>query len=116
MKKNFTQLDTGWMAPNGNFYQTKYMEHLAVADEIWRSLYGQDAVPPNNVDEKLVNIGWCEIHYLTFFEHGFLFHFERHLTEEQKQIIKPVFEKEKERILKSSRLDLEEEFESSGGR
>ena len=105
MKKNFTQLDTGWMAPNGNFYQTKYMEHLAVADEIWRSLYGQDAVPPNNVDEKLVNIGWCEIHYLTFFEHGFLFHFERHLTE-----------KEKERILKSSRLDLEEEFESSGGR
>lgn len=109
-KHKFTELDTGWMAPNGDFFRTGYMEHLAAADEIWRSIYGQNVFSPNDVDEQLVKLGWCEIHCLTFLEHGFLFHFERHLTEEQKQIIKPVFEKEKEKILKSSRLDLEEEF------
>ena len=33
-KQPFTELDTGWLAPNGDFYPCDYMEHLATADEL----------------------------------------------------------------------------------
>ena len=108
-KEPFNELNTGWLSPNGNFYPTEYMEHLAVADEIWNRLYNE--MPPNDVDRRLVNLGWCEIHCVTYLEHGFLFNYNRHLTQEQKMIIKPIFENNKHRILKSSLMDLEEELE-----
>lgn len=108
-KESFTELNTGWLSPDGDFYPTGYMEHLAVADEIWNQLYNE--MPPNDVDRRLVDLGWCEIHCVTYLEHGFLFNFNRHLTPEQRKIIKPIFENNKHRILKSSLMDLEEEFE-----
>ena len=107
-KEAFNDLKTGWMSPEGDFYPTEYMEHLATADEIWTISFGDPS--PNDVDRKLVSSGWCEIHCLTFREHGFLFNFEGHLSPEQKAVIKPVYEENKHRILKSSALDLEEEF------
>ena len=107
-KESFNELKTGWLSPGGDFYLTEYMEHLGVADEIWYELYGLPI--PNDSDRRLVNLGWCEIQCMTFMEHGFLFNFERHLTPEQKMIIKPIFEDNKQRVLKSSRMDLEEEL------
>ena len=107
-KELFNKLNTGWMSPNGDFYPAGYMEHLAVADEIWRMNYGD--FPPNDVDRQLVSFGWCGIHCVTFIDHGFLFSFNRHLTPEQKLVIKPVFEDNKQRIIESSRRDLEWEL------
>ena len=107
-KETFNELRTGWLSPDGDFYPTGYMEHLAVADEIWSSIYNNS--PPNDVDRRLVKLGWCDIKYLTFLEHGFLFNFERHLTPEQKSVIQPVFENNKPFVIDSSRMDLEEEF------
>lgn len=107
-KESFDELRTGWMSPDGDFYPTGYMEHLAVADEIWNELYNEEA--PKDVDRRLVRLGWCEIHCMTFLEHGFLFNFERHLTPEQRFIIKPVFEDNKHRLIKSNLSDLEAEF------
>lgn len=107
-KKSFNKLDTGWISPSGDYYPTGYMEHLFVADEIWKML--NNGTPPNDVDRRLVDLGWCEIHCLTYIEHGFLFNFGRHLTPEQKAVIKPVFEENIFKVLKSNVHDLEEEF------
>lgn len=107
-KESFNELKTGWMAPNGVFYPCDYMEHLITADEIWKELY-------NNkrnviVETELQNLGWCEIQCITFMEHGFLFNYKGHLTQEQKAVVKPIFENNRQRILKSSIMDLEEEL------
>ena len=108
-KEPFNELKTGWLSPYGDFYSTGYMEHLAVADEIWNQLYNE--MPPHDVDRRLVDLGWCEIHCMTYLEHGFLFNYNRHLTQEQKMTIKPIFENNKHWIIKSSLIDLEEELE-----
>lgn len=34
-KQSFTELHTGWLAPNGDFYSCDYMEHLGLADNLW---------------------------------------------------------------------------------
>lgn len=107
-KESFNELKTGWMSPNGDFYPAGYMAHLSVADKIWKMNYGE--FPPNDVDMRLVLFGWCEINFLAFIDHGFLFNFYRHLSPEQKNIIKPIFEDNKQRIVESSRRDLEREL------
>ena len=63
-KQQFDQLQTGWMAPNGDFYPC------------------------------LKKKGWVEIHMLTYLQHKWLFDFYGHLTPEQKQVIKSAFEKQ----------------------
>ena len=111
-KEPFDELKIGWMAPNGDFYPCEYMGHIPLAYEIWDEIYAKSF--PNDTygfEQKLVKLGWCEVQVVTFMEHGFLFNFEGHLTPEQKHIIKPVFENNKHRLIKSSLLDLEEEFE-----
>lgn len=111
-KKPFDKLKTGWMSPDGDFYPCEYMEHISVAYEIWDKMY-KDLFPDITclLDQKLIEFGWCEIQVITFMEHGFLFNFARHLTPEQKRVIKPVFEENKHFLIKSTLLDLEEEFE-----
>ena len=103
-KQVFTKLDTGWLAPNGDWYPCGYMEHLALADD----LIGEWS--PHS-EQTLLDLGWCEIHCVTYLEHGFLFNFKRHLTDEQIQVIRPVVEDNWDRLIKSSKWDLKEEFE-----
>ena len=111
-KEPFDELKTGWMSPDGDFYPCEYMEHIPTAYEIWDEMY-KDLFPDTtyNLEQKLIELGWCEVQCITFMEHGFLFNFARHLTPEQKRVIKPVFEDNKHRLIKSSLSDLEEEFE-----
>lgn len=111
-KEPFDKLKTGWMSPDGDFYPCEYMEHISAAYEIWDKMY-KDLFPDITclLDQKLIEFGWCEIQVITFMEHGFLFNFARHLTPEQKRVIKPVFEENKHFLIKSTLLDLEEEFE-----
>ena len=109
-KEPFNRLETGWMSPDGDFYPAEYMEHIDVADKIWSEMYKTSA--PLNVDQKLVEYGWVSIHCMTCLEHGFLFNFHKHLTVEQRAAIKPIFEENINRIIKSSRHELEDEFEN----
>ena len=111
-KEPFDELKTGWMSPDGRFYPCEYMEHISAAYEIFGEIY--NGLFPDTtylLEQKLIESGWCEIQVITFMEHGFLFNFARHLTPEQKRVIKPVFEDNKHRLIKSSLSDLEEEFE-----
>lgn len=107
-KQVFTKLDTGWLAPNGDWYLCDYMEHLALADDLWHLMYSQWEP---SCERMLLDMGWCEIHCVTYLEHGFLFNFKRHLTPEQIRVIRPVVENNWDRLIKSSKWDLKEEFE-----
>ena len=107
-KQEFKSLAPGWMSPDGDFFPAEYMEHLHVADEIWKEYFGE--VSPNDVEQQLLKKQFICIRCVTFMEHGFLFDFDHHMTQEQVRVIKPVVEDSWGRLIKSSRLDLEEEF------
>lgn len=108
--KNFTTFDTGWMDPYGRFYPCNYMEHLALADEIYREVYHVEN-PPTDTEQILLANGWCEIQIITYLEHGFLVNFRYGLTHEQIAVIKPVYSRERERVIKSNRYDIDEEIQ-----
>ena len=107
-KNDFEGLDTGWMAPDGGFYSAEYMCHLFIADEIWKEWYGEPV--PVDAEQQLMRKGWVCIRCVTYMEHGFVFDFFGHLTPEQIRAIKPIFEDESDRLIASSRHDLEDEF------
>lgn len=107
-KSIFNELKTGFMSPSGDFYETEYMEHLHIADELYESIHGSACV--SDPEEELMKERWLSIHVLTMFEHGFLFKFMGHLTSEQIKIIKPVVEDNWNRIIKTNRRELEMEF------
>lgn len=109
-KQVFNKLDTGWLAPNGDWYPCEYTEHLILADDLWESM-GQSWVP--NVEQKLLEMGWCEIQLFRFDRPYYFFHIKDHghLTPEQVHVIKPVVEDNWDMILKSNRFELKMEFE-----
>lgn len=107
-KSIFNELKTGFMSPSGDFYETGYMEHLHVADELYGSIH--DLACMSDPEEELMKEGWLSIHVLIMFENGFLFKFMGHLTSEQIKIIKPVVEDNWNQIIKSNRCELEIEF------
>ena len=110
-KQVFNKLDTGWLAPNGDWYPCDYMEHLVLADDLWKSM-GQAWVP--DVEQKLLEMGWVEIQLMRFDRPYYLFHWNYeygHLTPEQVQVIKPIVENNWNMILKSNRFELKMEFE-----
>lgn len=92
LKHRFDRLQTGWMAPNGDFYPCGYMEHIHTADRIIEAMpdeeYGSD---PENVLKKK---GWVEIHFLEYLRHKWFFDFYGNLTPEQKRVIKAAFEEQ----------------------
>lgn len=112
VKKTLNTLDTGWLSPGGVFYQTEYMEHLTVAEKLYKAIHSSESssIPPSDIDDALLRAGWCKICCVTFLEHGYLIHFIRHLTPEQKAVIKPIYEEEREKVIKSNRFDLDEEL------
>ena len=57
-KQVFNKLETGWLAPNGDWYPCEYTEHLMCADELWR-IMGQEWTP--DVEQKLLEMGWKNI-------------------------------------------------------
>lgn len=109
VKADFTELTTGFMSPTGEFYPCGYMEHLSLADEIYDELYPNTYTP--DPEGELVKNGWVAIHRLTYIDFGYIFDINRHLTNEQKAVIRPVFESNREDILRYNREILELEFE-----
>lgn len=110
-KQPFTELDTGWLAPNGDFYPCEYTEHLMLGDQLWKSI-GQPWVP--DVEQKLLKMGWLEVQLMRFDRPYYLFHWDYkhgHLTPEQVRVIKPVIENNWNMVLKSNRWELQDEFE-----
>lgn len=107
-KQVFDKLDTGWLAPNGDWYPCDYMEHLALADDLWKLMHN---VWEPDVEQKLLEMGWCKIYCVNYLEHGFVFNCNRHLTPEQIHVIKPIVEDNWDMILKANRFGLKMELE-----
>ena len=107
-KEEFKSLSTGWMSPDGDFFPADYTEHLFVADEIWKAYFGK--IPPNDVEQQLLKKQFVCIRIVAFMEHGFVFDFDRHLPQDQITAIKPAVENSWNRLVASSRHDLEDEF------
>lgn len=106
-KSIFDELKTGFMSPSGDFYETGYMEHLHIADELYESIHNSACV--SDPEEELMKEGWLSIHVLGILDR-FLFGFMGHLTSEQIRIIKPVVEENWDQIIRSNRWELEIEF------
>lgn len=108
-KEPFTILETGYIAPNGDFYSCDYFEHLDTAEELLSTFYNYTTF---DSEKELLEKGWISIHCLmSFFVPTYLFVFKGHLTPEQIHIIKPIVENNWERILKSNQIELKDEFE-----
>ena len=110
-KQVFDKLDTGWLAPNGDWYPCEYMGHLGLADDLYVSMFGQ--WHPCS-EQKLLEMGWVEVQLIRFDRPYFFFHqgdMYNHLTSEQIRTIKPIVEDNWDMILKSNRFELKMEFE-----
>lgn len=107
-KKDFTELETGWMSPDGEFFPCSYMEHFALAEQICESMWGQ--VPWNPAD-RLQEYGWLQICRITFGVRrpGFAIYFKGHLSPEQMMLIKPLAEERKDDIF--NYYEVEKEFD-----
>lgn len=111
--ETFNELKSGFISPTGEFFQVESFEHISAAEKIYNDLHGTNlhALSLNDVEYLLCKEGWCVIHFMTFMEHGYMFNFYRHLTTEQKRVIRPVVEKSTERIIERSMIKLRQEFE-----
>lgn len=108
-KEPFTILETGYIAPNGDFYSCDYFEHSDVAEELLITFCNYTTF---DNEEELLKKGWISIHCLmSYFIPTFLFVFRGHLTPEQIHVIKPIVENNWERILKFNQTELKDEFE-----
>lgn len=109
-KEPFTILETGYIAPNGDFYSCGYFEHLDAAKELLSTFYNYTAL---DNEKELLKKGWVSIHCLMsfFVLPTYLFGFKGHLTPEQIHVIKPIVENDWKRILKSNQTELKDEFE-----
>ena len=107
-KKEFTELESGWMSPDGEFFPCGYMEHSATAEKISGSIWGD---VPWDPEDRLMENGWLQIGRIMFGVRrpGFVFFFKGHLSPEQVHLLKPLAEEAQEDIFNYELL--EEEFD-----
>lgn len=107
----FEKIDTGFIDPEGRFYPCEYGEHINLACEILKNLYGIDdyIADPERV---LALNGWLTFKRIGLGQYEWMIDWDSkwHLTPEQIRTIKPIVEDNKERILRSSICMLEYEF------
>ncbi len=83
-----TELETGWLSPNGDFYPCGVYEHLSCARKILNDEYA------NRADEKLQDSGFAEITISQLGVKEWRVYWKNFLTEQQKNFLKPYFENE----------------------
>lgn len=79
-------LQTGWLAPNGDFYPCRVYEHISCARKILNDEYA------NRADEKLQDSGFAEITLSQLGVKEWKIYWKHFLTEQQKNFLKPYFE------------------------
>ena len=90
-------MQTGWLAPNGDFYECAVFDHIDTA----RNILDKLTVERNGKhypDEILLSAGWVQItRSLLGIKEQNIF-WEKFLTEYQKQFLRPYFEENDEPI------------------
>ena len=109
-KRDFSDLSPnsphyGWMTPDGDFYYTTYMEHSSFARRLSRSFYND----PKGADVLYAN-GWLAVHPCGIGS-NYLFSWKGHLTDKQKEAVKPFVELYKKWVDDLTKWRLLEELE-----
>ena len=96
-------MQTGWLAPNGDFYPCAVFDHVGKAEEIISKLN----VTNNgnyHADRILLFAGWVQItRSLLGVKEQNIF-WEKFLTEYQKQFLRPYFEENDEIISSAAKI------------
>lgn len=90
-------MQTGWLAPNGDFYKCEVFDHVELAAEIVDKLNIQRS-GRYHYDDILLSGGWVKItrSLLGVKEQNIVW--DKFLTEYQKQFLKPYFEENNELV------------------
>lgn len=91
----YEELNTGWLAPDGSFFQCYSYDHLEEAREIVDKLGYPDINSEGkriHADDNLMAHGWCYIGISCFMCHEWRIGWKKFLTEYQKQFLRPYFE------------------------
>lgn len=81
-----TELKTGWLSPNGDFYPCRVCEHIWCARKI---LKDEDN---NRADFDLLHRGFAEITLSQLGKKEWIIHWDNYLTDIQKNFLKPYFD------------------------
>lgn len=81
-----TELSTGWLSPNGDFYPCRVYEHISLARKILKD------ETANRADEKLNDCGFVSITISQLGTKEWRIYWKHFLTEQQKNFLKPYFE------------------------
>ena len=102
-------MQTGWLAPNGDFYPCAVFDHVWVAEDIVDKLYviTNDRYHP---DDVLLSAGWVQITRSLLGTKEQNIFWEKFLTEYQKQFLRPYFEENDELISSVSKMKWEFEL------
>jgi hypothetical protein len=99
-------MQTGWLAPNGDFYPCAVFDHIGIAEDIISKLNVtmNDRYHP---DDVLLSAGWVQItRSLLGIKEQNIF-WEKFLTEYQKQFLLPYFEENDEPLSSTSKMKWE---------
>ena len=104
-------MQTGWLDPNGDFHPCEVFDHIGMAEDIINDLNIVSREKTAS-DDILLSVGWVQIsRSLLGMKEQNIF-WERHLTEYQKQFLKPYFEENDEPV--SSIAIMRWEYEMDG--
>lgn len=84
-------LYTGWLAADGTFFPCKVYDHLETAKELCE----QFNLPYQYAEDALLECGWVQISISYLFEYGYHIMWYNHLTDYQKNFLRPYFEGER---------------------
>ena len=90
-------MQTGWLAPNGDFYECAVFDHIEAARDIVDKISVQRN-GKHHPDEILLSAGWVQITRSLLGAKEQNIFWERFLTEYQKQFLRPYFEENDEPV------------------
>lgn len=100
----------GWLAPDGEFFECGYMEHFTKAEELCKKFQ----YPISDFcSDILLTKGWCQLTCTTFYEHKWVIVCPwngRHLTQLQKDFLRPYIQECRDWLSDSSITDLKYEM------
>lgn len=91
------EIPTGWLAPDGELWECDYYEHAAVAEEICEKLQLYcDPYSRKGSDDCLLSNGWVKLGISSLGQKRYRVHWEKFLTDYQRNFLKKYFENEKD--------------------
>ena len=90
-------MQTGWLAPNGDFYPCETFDHVEVAEDLVDKFNVQRGLK-YHADDILMDAGWTKITRSLLGRKEQNVFWEKFLTEYQKQFLRPYFEENDEPV------------------